>query len=181
MEDPRTDRSSFRSPWWAILVGRWLGHARVQPLQAPDRRTGDDRRTQPDQAGGDRVRQRRDRQRRQQPRRLMPFGGVAPSGRLCFQDQGCVHADLVDISDGGVCVMLSTTIAVACGDALELTLHENFGSGSIQLDLELCWQIETPVGLKLGCRFRDPQFAPSATFLKRYLDTDFSDDRRSLH
>lgn len=176
MEDPRTDSR----PWWTFLFGRWRRPARVQPLQTPDRRTGEDRRTQPDQTGGERIRQRRDRQRRQYPRRLMPFGGVAPSGRLNFGDQGSVHADLVDISDGGVCVMLSTPIALACGDALELTLHENFGSGSIQLDLELCWLIETPVGLKLGCRFRDPQFAPSATFLKRYLDTDFSDDRRSL-
>lgn len=175
MEDPRTDSR----PWWAFLFERWGWQARVKPLQTSDRRTGDERRTQPDQTGGERVRQRRDRQRRQYPRRLMPFGGVAPSGRLRFGDQGCVHADLVDISDGGVCVMLATPLALTRGAALELTLHENFGSGSIQLELELCWLIETPVGLKLGCRFRDPQFAPAATFLKRYLDTDFSDDRRS--
>jgi len=108
----------------------------------------------------------------------MPFGGVAPSGRLCCADQGCAHADLIDISEGGICVMLSSPLQLRSGDILDLTLHENFGTGSIAMQLELRWFFDTPMGLKLGGRFIDPQFSPSSTFLKRYLETDFSSERR---
>ena len=102
----------------------------------------------------------------------MPFGGVAPSGRLC-NSQGCVHADLVDLSEGGTCVLLSAPMEANPGDILELTLHESFGSGSVAVQLELRWVEPTPIGLKLGGRFIDPGFTPADTFLKTYLDTDF--------
>ena len=108
----------------------------------------------------------------------MPFGGVAPSGHVCVDGQGCVHADLVDLSEGGICVLITSPLALSPGDRLALTLHENFGVGTIQVGLELCWMLETPMGLRLGARFLDPGFSPSATFLQRYLETDFSHDHR---
>jgi hypothetical protein len=110
----------------------------------------------------------------------MPFGAVAPSGRLNCGALGSVHADLVDLSEGGLCLMLPTPLALNFGDRVELVLHENFGVGSLHIELEVRWTQANPMGLKLGLRFLDPQFCPSGTFLRRYLDTDFFSDRRSV-
>jgi len=173
------DSPADRSPWWASLPWQKGGARSPQPPRTSDRRSGQERRSQNAEDAERRATQRRQEQRRTHPRRLMPFGGVAPSGRLCTGEQVCVHADLVDISEGGTCVLLSAPIAVQRGDILELTLHENFGSGSIQIQLELRWVVETPMGVKLGGRFVDPAFSPAGTFLKRYLETDFSSERRS--
>ena len=108
----------------------------------------------------------------------MPFGGVAPSGRICNECQVCVHADLVDISEGGTCVLLTNPMPLNLGDRLALTLHENFGFGSLEVELEVRWLVETPMGLRVGGRFRDPAFRPSTTFLKTYLEADFGSNRR---
>ena len=107
----------------------------------------------------------------------MPFGGVAPSGRICCEGQGCVHADLIDISEGGICVLLASPMLLKLGDPLVLTLHENFGFGSLEVELEVRWLVETPMGLRVGGRFRDPAFRPSTTFLKTYLEADFGSHR----
>lgn len=164
MDDDTT--TSDRRPWWSVLSLK------------PDRRDRSDRRANPSERGDRRERQRRQQYRRTHPRRLMPFGGVAPSGRLCLGDS-CVHADLVDISEGGTCVLLANAIALHQGDRLTLTLHENFGTGSLEVELEVRWLVETSMGVRVGARFLDPAFNPAATFLKTYLDADFGGDRRS--
>lgn len=109
----------------------------------------------------------------------MPFGGVAPSGRICCDPHGCVHADLIDISEGGTCVLLASPMPLKHGDRLSLTLHENFGFSSLEVELEVRWLVETPMGLRVGGRFLDPAFRPSQTFLKTYLEADFGGQRSS--
>jgi hypothetical protein len=109
----------------------------------------------------------------------MPFGGVAPSGRICCAGRGCVHADLIDVSEGGTSVLLASPLPLKLGDRLSLTLHETFGFESLDVELEVRWLVSTPMGLRVGARFVDPAFRPSATFLKAYLEADFGGRRRA--
>lgn len=174
------DRWSWLQPW---RVG---GGPQTSPLSSADRRTGGERRSTPSQDSQRLEDSRRQDHRRRDHRRAhvrqpMPFGGVAPSGRICCERLGCVHADLIDISEGGICVLLTSPIPLNLGDRLALTLHENFGFGTLEVELEVRWLVETPMGLRVGGRFLDPEFRPSTTFLKTYLEADFGSHRRADH
>jgi len=167
------DRWAWLQPW------RSGGGAQPVPLSVPDRRSGSDRRSLSSQEGHRLQESRRQARRRAHARQPMPFGGVAPSGRICCESHGCVHADLIDISEGGTCVLLASAMPLNLGDRLSLTLHENFGLGSLEVELEVRWLVETPMGLRVGGRFLDPAFRPSQTFLKTYLEADFGGQRSS--
>lgn len=175
--------SGSKGPWswlrpWRLSPGSPSDGSSSEPRSVPDRRSGLDRRT-PTSQGPERLEEvRRQARRRAHVRQPLPFGGVAPSGRICRDGLGCVHASLVDLSEGGTCVLLSTPLPLNLGDKLELTLHENFGFGTLQVELEVRWLVETPMGLRVGGRFLDPAFRPSATFLKTYLEADFGNQRR---
>ena len=82
----------------------------------------------------------------------MPFGGVAPSGRLCFRDQGCVHADLVDISDGGACLLVGLPFWADSGQRGVLRFGKP-GQASHRQVVEICWQDPWEQGLALGVAF----------------------------
>ena len=190
MGHPSADGSSRDPGGAAAPKGRWgwlqpwrsgAEASPVQPLRVPDRRSGIDRRAATSQEADRLEETRRLAKRRAHVRQPMPFGGVAPSGRICNEGQVCVHADLVDISEGGTCVLLTNPMPLNLGDRLALTLHENFGLGSLEVELEVRWLVETPMGLRVGGRFLDPEFRPSSTFLKTYLEADFGSNRRPDH
>ena len=194
MDDPSASRQRSETEGPAAPPARWGwlqpwrkgGGTQIVPLSTPDRRAGGERRSTPSQEGQRLEETRRQSHRRQDHRRAhvrqpMPFGGVAPSGRICCEPHGCVHADLIDVSEGGSCVLLSSPMPLQLGDRLALTLHENFGTGTLQVELEVRWLVETPMGLRVGGRFLDPEFRPSTTFLKTYLEADFGSHRRSDH
>ena len=187
MGDSSADRLSRDPGGDATPPGRWGwlqpwrsagGDPQPTQLRTPDRRSGAERRAATSQEGQRLEDTRRQSRRRAHVRQPMPFGGVAPSGRICCEGQGCVHADLIDISEGGICVLLASPMLLKLGDPLVLTLHENFGFGSLEVELEVRWLVETPMGLRVGGRFRDPAFRPSTTFLKTYLEADFGSHRR---
>lgn len=187
MGDPSADRQRPEGRGDAAREGQWAwlqpwrsggDTGQSHPIRIPERRSGGDRRSASQEASRQES-SRRQGGRRAHVRQPMPFGGVAPSGRICRDGQVCAHADLVDLSEGGICVLLPNPMPLKLGDRLVLTLHENFGFGSLDVDLEVRWLVETPIGLRVGGRFLDPAFKPSDTFLKTYLDTDFGGHRRS--
>lgn len=170
--------SGSKGSWSWLRPWRVLSGGPAERPSVADRRSGQERRHSNDQDAERAEEARRQARRRAQVRQALPFGGVAPSGRICRDGLGCVHASLVDLSEGGACLLLTTPSALNLGDKLELTLHENFGFDSLQVDLEVRWLVETPIGLRVGCRFLDPAFRPSTTFLKTYLEADFGNRQR---
>jgi len=166
------DRWSWLQPW------RSGGAPQAAPLPIPDRRSGGERRSAPSPDGQVRSESRRHDHRRAHVRQPLPFGGVAPSGRIRCEPHGTVHADLVDLSEGGICVLLPSPIPLKHGDRLALTLHENFGFGKLEVELEARWLVQTTLGLRVGARFVDPEFRPANTFLKTYLEADFGNHLR---
>ena len=110
--------------------------------------------------------------RRAHVRLPIPPGVVGPGGLLHRNHLGCVPVDLIDISDGGTCVLLAMPIAIQPGDIVDLSLDEIDGPGRLQLAMEVRWLLELPTGLRLGGRFLDREFRPSRTFLRPYLMAD---------
>ena len=161
------------------------GEGLFRKLDAPDRRSGADRRNpdvhrgvqdwlheeqRPDRRSG--LSRRGSAINREDERKVIPFA-IAPRGSIQAPDGRQWVTTLWDLSRTGLCVIANGQVDLPLGTVCNLTLTEVVGTGLVQFQARLMWFSDDAFQTYLGLKFEVPPELPPDTFLERYLKANF--------